>query len=389
MKGIFCNFSDKVEILTPSDGYHYFYGYYDMAATPRCGEGRHLCHRVGFMDRLPLPDDVCELGFLEGGKFIKLAETTAWNFQQGALLSYFADRADTVHYNVFYDGAFRTAIHNFESGEIKYTDRPLAALSLDGKFGLSVNFGRIYGFRPGYGYSGAADEYALELHPAEDGVFLTDIASGSSRLILSYKDMLAESGFSADEKILVNHITFSKDGSRYLMLVRNMGEGIKKWSTSMMVGDLHGNVKTLIKCAVVSHYNWSDDGNILVFTTDDGVRLGLFLVDGESGEMKEIESFYFNGKGDTDIHCLYSPGEKFIIGDGYTQADGCRHLLTVNTETKESYVTLKLNSPPPKNTDVRCDLHARFVHGGKYVSMDTTFDGTRKVIMVPTECVCL
>ena len=74
-----------LHIITPDDDNHYFFGYYDLRASQG---SRHLCHRVKFMDRLPEADDVAELGYLEKGEFIPFATTTAWNFQQGALLQY-------------------------------------------------------------------------------------------------------------------------------------------------------------------------------------------------------------------------------------------------------------------------------------------------------------
>ena len=113
---------DKVRIITPDDGYHYFFAYYDMRATGNGINERHLCHRVSFFDRLPTSDDVCELGYIDGGKFVKFAETTAWNFQQGAMLQYHPTRENTVFYNVCENGKFMTVTHNFETGEKKYTD---------------------------------------------------------------------------------------------------------------------------------------------------------------------------------------------------------------------------------------------------------------------------
>ena len=76
-----------VQIISPeNDGFHYFFGYYDLPATDKNGEN-HLCHRVKFMDRMPTADDVCELGILTDRKFYPFAETTAWNFQQDAALA--------------------------------------------------------------------------------------------------------------------------------------------------------------------------------------------------------------------------------------------------------------------------------------------------------------
>ena len=46
MSEIISDFKDSVKIITPEDGYHYFFAYYDMRATGDGINGRHLCHRV-------------------------------------------------------------------------------------------------------------------------------------------------------------------------------------------------------------------------------------------------------------------------------------------------------------------------------------------------------
>ena len=113
-------------ILTPEDDSHYFFGYYDLRASQ--GK-RHLCHRVQFMDRLPVAEEVAELGYLEDGKFVPFAKTTAWNFQQGALLQYHPFLKDTVYYNIFRDGKECTVTHNYATGEKTYTDRATACVT--------------------------------------------------------------------------------------------------------------------------------------------------------------------------------------------------------------------------------------------------------------------
>ena len=81
--------------------------------------------------------------------------------------------------------------------------------------------GRIFAFRAGYGYAGFVDEYADVNSPSEDGVFLVDMESGSSKLIVSYEQLAKISGFSDTDKILINHITFNTASDRFIMLVRN------------------------------------------------------------------------------------------------------------------------------------------------------------------------
>jgi hypothetical protein len=136
-------------IISPNDGAHYFFGYYDLQPLD-AAERLHLCHRVGFMERLPLADDVAQLGAidLQTGEFTEYAQTTAWNFQQGAQLRWYGD---AVAYNVRTADGFAAEIKNVSTGSVKRLDRPFADMSRDGRHALSVSFSRIYDFRPGYG----------------------------------------------------------------------------------------------------------------------------------------------------------------------------------------------------------------------------------------------
>ena len=385
MSEIISDFKDSVKIITPEDGYHYFFAYYDMRATGDGINGRHLCHRVKFMDRQPEADDICELGYLDGGKFFRIAETTAWNFQQGAMLQYHPTKEDTVYYNVCEGGKFSTVTHNFKSGEKKYTDRATACVSPDGKWGLAVNFGRIFAFRPGYGYAGFVDENESVNAPTDDGVFLTDMESGKSKLLVSYADMLGESGFTEKQKILVNHITFNTASDKYVMLVRNFFDGENIWKTSLMLGDLNGGFKTVLKRTTVSHYFWISRDELLVFCEVPDGKMMLYVINVESGEYRSYDSYFFDGTTKGDIHCSLSPDGESIIGDGYPIDGQYRDILSIKVRTGESKSILRAKTVVPENGDIRCDLHARFVFDGKFVSFDTTQNGRREIALFPTE----
>ena len=84
-----------------------------------------------------------------------------------------------------------------------------------------MNFGRIYDFRPGYGYAAAVDPYANVNIPAEDGIFLTDMESGKSKMLVNYEVLARAAGFTGKQKVLVNHITFNPGSNKYMTLVRN------------------------------------------------------------------------------------------------------------------------------------------------------------------------
>ena len=207
--------------------------------------------------------------------------------------------------------------------------------------------------------------------------------SGKSRLLLSYKEILPASGFCNLDKILVNHITFNTESNKFIMLVRNFYGAGGVWKTSMMAGDLSGNIKTVLDKTYVSHYFWTSGSDILVHATTEGTKKSLYTINVDSGEYKEIKSFYFNYS-QPDIHCSLLPGGKYVIGDGYP-IDGYRHLIAINLQTGESRVILKAKTVIPKCGDIRCDLHARCVFNGKYISFDTTHNERREIAVFPIE----
>lgn len=370
----------QAELLSPNDGAHYFFGYYDLRATQ--GE-RHLAHRVHFMDRLPVAEDTAQVGYLEGGRFVPFGETTAWNFQQGALLQYHPHLADTVFYNCFHEGRCCTVMHNYITGEKRYTDRPAATLSPDGKWGLSINFGRIYNFRAGYGYAGLQDENAQINAPAEDGIFLTDLETGTSRLLVGY-DRLAEiCGYPAEQKILINHINFSPNSKQYVALLRNFPvPGIKGWRTTMLVGDLHGNIRVVLGRTYVSHYIWADEKTLFAHCSAESMdKKSMYRICAVDGSYREYDMPLFHRGGETDLHCNISPDGNYIIGDTYPR-DGYRSIEAINLRTGACRTLLRAKTVIPGNPDIRCDLHNRFAFGGSMITYDTTQNGCRQIAAV-------
>ena len=374
---------EKPQILTPEDGAHYFFGYYDMRATQG---NRHLAHRVSFMDRLPTAEDVCELGYLEAGKFTPFATTTAWNFQQGAMLQYHPFKKDTVYYNIFRDGKECTVTHNYATGEKTYTDRATACVSPDGKWGMAVNFARIFAFRPGYGYAASVDPKPEVCAPADDGIFLTDMETGISKLLVDYPTLAKVCGYGADAKILINHITFNTASNRYVALVRDFPTPDRKWwewVTCLLVGDLEGHVWLMPNYGYASHYVWQDEKHLIIHSSaESSEKKSLYRINTDDGSFVELDMPYFHLGGNGDIHCNVLPGGKYLIGDGYPK-DGYRWIEAMNLETGATRTLLKSRTVAPPVTDVRCDLHNCFVFDGKYISYDTTENGTRQIAMIP------
>ena len=374
------DFYSEAKIITPDDGAHYFFGYYDLRATQ--GK-RHLAHRVTFMDRLPEAEDIAQLGYLENGEFTPFAQTTAWNFQQGALLQYHPFLPDTVFYNCFRDGRICTVMHNYKTGEKQYTDRPAATIAADGKWALSVNFGRIYAFRAGYGYAAAEDPNKDVNAPADDGIFRTDMETGKSKLLVAYEKLAEICNYPPEQKILINHINFSPDSRQYVALLRNFPvPGVKGWKTTMLVGDLEGNVRVLLRQTYVSHYIWADSKTLYAHCSAEYMeKKSLYRISAVDGSYREYDMPMFHCKGETDLHCNTSPDGNYIIGDTYPR-DGYRSIEAINLQTGACRTLFRAETVIPKNPDIRCDLHNRFVFDGTAISYDTTQNGCRQIAVV-------
>ena len=367
----------KLEVITPNDGYNYFFGYYDLQPYDSKNQ-RHLTHRTTFADRLQNGSDLVEIGYIDlsDKTFHKIADSRTWNFQQGSLLQWFDD--NSVIYNDFRSGKYCSVIKSLINGSERIIDMPLAHLSQDRKWGLSINFPRVFDFRPGYGYCNTVDEYASVNAPADDGIFLVDVEKNQSKLILSYdqlKALFPEKPFS-DMKLVVNHITFNPSGDRFLFLLRNFPEEVGPWATMLITSDREGkDVRKLTNYEFNSHYHWRDDRVIMIYS---GLPdRGIYFIDDATGGRIMLDDQLCN-KG--DIHCIYSPGRTCFIGDGYPDKERFRHLYLYDFESGKSAEILKIYSQPVCVTDIRCDLHNRFNIDGTEVSFDSYHSGRREIV---------
>lgn len=374
----------KAKVITPDDGGHYFFGYYDL--QPFDSTGRyHLCHKAPFEDHIPDENDICELGMidLQSGSFIKLAETNAWNFQQGAMLQWYRDD-DHILFNVREDGAYRCCILNIKTGEKRILPKAVANVSQDGKRAVCINFSRMFNFRPGYGYAGIKDPYFDVYAPTDDGIFLMDMETGECSLIASI-DAIGKA-FPRDPysrcKLLINHINFNPSGQRYAMLFRNFAQDGLKWRTQLLTGDLNGNIYRLADFATHSHYHWKNDDELLIWSgySHDKPDEGLYLFTDQTDKAVKLPE----PNPDRDLHCLNSPNKRYILGDDYPDREGYRTLHLIDTEKDIDTIIGKYYSytRTGDTTEYRCDLHARFDRTGRYVSFDSNHPGSRCICIV-------
>jgi hypothetical protein len=376
----------KAERLTGEDA-HYFFGYYDTPAWSESGR-YHLCHKVKFMDRLPRPDDVAIVGVfdVEERSFEPVAETTAWNFQQGSMLQWHpAGPERKIIYNTRVDGEYRGVVRDLHSGDECWLEQPVANVDPTGAYAISVNFDRLFDFRPGYGYAGAGDRDREVNHPQDDGVFLIDLATGSSKLVLSLQQLWEFTGGyfgGEDKKLLINHITFNTDGTRFVMLVRNFSEQGSGWKTAVVTANRDGSGLFLLSdYGYASHYQWRDRDHIAFHS--GGAEVGgagnqLYVLKDRSHEGSVIDERFFLRDG----HCSYSPDLRYMLYDSYPDRESYRHLYLYDLQERRGVTLGSYYSLPASAGDIRCDLHPRWNRQGTAISFDSTHEGRRHMYMM-------
>lgn len=378
------NKSVPVRRISPADG-EYFFGYYDL---PAMRGTLHLAHKAPFADRLQKKGDRALVGVIDtdSGKFEELDETEAWNFQQGAMLQWNPAESDEIIYNCVADGEYRAAVMNIKTGKKRFLDMPVANVSPKGDYALSVNFSRIYDFRPGYGYASFADRFYYKNHPEDDGIFLTDIKTGKSKMIISLDELwnFAGSHFNGnDQKIAINHITFNTDGSRFLCLVRNFVKPGEQLITATVTANADGSDMFLLSdFAIQSHYNWRDRENVIFYASGKELSCSRgwannYILRDKSHSGEPVADYFFVG----DNHMSYSPDRTLLLADTYP--DGNRmQALRIYDFAKDMLINIgKFYSLPRSVIDIRCDLHPRWDNEGKRISFDSTHEGIRGIYM--------
>ena len=361
--------------LSPQDA-HYFYGYFDK--FPWNSRGEHPIHKVDFAGKHPRFGDKAQIGILRDGRFDKVAETYSWCWQQGSMLEFFDD--DTLIWNDIEDDHFVARLSNG-----KTYSRPVYTLSADRKHALSLNFSRLDVERPGYGYPGANDPSMLHAFPADDGIFHIDLQTGESKLIVSLQQLVDDFyAPGADSNTnWVNHLTISPDGTKIAFLHRfrcfgPWGRGVKSYVTRMFTANIDGS--NLWKLPIdfhASHYTWKNNEELIVFSRQPsgGDQFRIYKVGDLSPRIFARDRLPGNG------HCSFSPDQKLLLTDSYTEADGCRELVIYNEEKDARYSLGRFYSP-----DIlfctRCDLHPRWSKDGKRISFDSFHEKYRGTYMI-------
>jgi hypothetical protein len=355
---------------------HHFFGYYGIC--PWDGdEKRLLCLESAFQDRMPEPGEAATVGLVdaESGAFVPIAETRAWNFQQGAMLHWHPLRPNTeVLFNDVQDGELVSQVHNLETGEKRVLPRPASGLGKASPWAVSLTYGRLGRLRKVVGYADAVDPYADDPHPEADGVFAVNIDTGETRLIVSiaqvYELIKARGLDLGDKHLWFNHTVINRNDTRLLFLARTRSS-VGSLQTGMYTVGMDGaDLREVIPYdRSVSHFDWRNNREIVAtcWPPDRTERSHVLLTDGED-DLRVLGG----GKLDFDGHCTFSPDGQWIAMDRKDSRKLESELLIYHLDRDEvvSVGTFHMHERRFIKGDLRCDLHPRWSRTGDALCFD-------------------
>lgn len=367
--------------ITKNDKEHLFASYYGINSFSH-SERYATVLETDIKFRLPEETDPAVLGLvdLETLEFIPLAETHAWNFQQGCMAHWLGTSPDSlIIYNDFREGRYVSVIMNvFTRKELKVIPYPVSAVSPDGKEAVSINFSRLRLTRPDYGYGGNGQDASADIQlPADDGLFLIDLETGVARLLVSYeqiKDLIPP--LQEGSIAWFNHTLFSRGGSKIFWLSRQM-EGNNRITTSLTVNRDGTDLRRCFPDGWAgSHFDWLNDDELMVTSNYEGKQYAHVLFTIGQQDYKRLG----NGLLDYDGHGTFSPDQKWMVTDTYP-GGGMReqkiYLMDMKTEIVKSLG--RFVEPAEFEGYWRCDIHCRWSPKGDIIGFNSTMSGSRQV----------
>jgi len=408
-------------IFQTPQGRQFFLGYYDKSPLDATNR-RLLAQKATFVSRVVKADDVLELGVFdwrEHSAFVPLAETHAWNWQQGCMLQWLGpDHRDRLLYNDRQDGQFVSVILDVESGG--RTVLPMAVYTVDrlGARALCIDNERHYWFRPGYNYQGIANPAKqVPLDPG-DGIWLLDLRHGGVRQVLNIMTLLETSHLSSMDGAAhyLEHLMFAPSGERFCFLHRwKLPDGgiYSRLYTARTDGC---DIRLLADSGRMNHFSWLDDHRIVAYggITTQFTRLrrhrGLVrhlvrlllplyhaVVPPKSLLSKKLTGdgyMILDDAGGTtlrfspnvlceDGHPTRCPAQpSLLLSDTYEDAEHDREVFLLDMRSETKIWSEKLRSIPElDSTGMRCDLHPKWSFDGAYFAVDTMNDGCRGIYL--------
>lgn len=371
----------EVKVLTTGPRHHFF-GYYGIPPWNR-SQSRMVCLESSFQDHLPTETESARIGLVDPttGTFEPVAETRAWNLQQGAMLHWNPlDDENEILFNDRRDGEIVSRVLNVESGKERWLPAGIAGVSHNGKHALCLNYGRLARLRPVVGYVGARDPNP-GLNPENDGITLMNLETGETRLIVSgagiHRRLVRDHPEIAERPLFFNHTVFNKTDTRFFFLARTFTPE-QRLETGMFTSSLDGSdLREVIPYGSgVSHFDWRDGSQILATSRLGGREMKHVLFTDGRNDHRAVGEGFLEGDG----HCSFAPDGQWIVTDRNHGDTREKSLMVYDVEAERGVVIGRFPMGRYLSGDLRCDLHPRWSRTGHAICVDAiAAAGTRQL----------
>lgn len=423
MKKIILNKGVSLIFQTPNN-HSYKFGYYNYAPININGD-KLLAHKIYFEGRNPNKNDKVDIGYfsLPDGKWVKITESNAYNWQQGSMLQWIGPTFnEEIVFNDVKNNSYISRIININSNKERQIPKAVYGVSPLGDYSISLHFERC-NFTRAYSYSSVENQAWNSPLPENDGVIKINLLTGKWETIIPLKNIV---NFSKDSSFdtkshWIEHIMLNPKGNRFAFYHRySYGEGFK---TRCFTADLNGQNIWLHPNSPLerlSHLGWIDNNRYVIYTAPtsptlnkvnhpkESNKIGNWLIKkyrafikplvplpkGFFNKMLNPGSFYsltidqkriiekLNPEpGGMDGHPSFTRDCKFMLTDTYADQKGYRHLLIYDLENKKT-ITLGRFFSFYNNCGWRADLHPRFSPDGKYVIIDSTHNKHHQILIL-------
>ena len=372
-----------VKITALSSGpKHHFFGYYGI--NPWDSSLRyHLSLETDFHNRRPVVGDSAAVGLIERQThvFTPYAKTSAFNFQQGSMMHWIdVGFGEEFTFNDWEDDKLVSRVINPKTGKMRTIQGAIAATSPTEPVAIGLNYARMAHCRPVVGYANNADPTNLQANPKDDGLFLLNLKSGKSQLILSIADVIQASRREEvqEKPAWFNHVLFNTDGTRILFFCRVKRQS--SWYSSLWTVNPDGaNLECQIPFGYwISHFAWRNPKRILISCDLLGKKQFFEFTDGQ-GDFKP----FGEGVLPSDGHACFSPDGDWVLCDAYLRKPERLSELMLYNVNRNTRISLgRFHSEEQFTGDIRCDLHPRWSPDGNTISFDSVHETSRQIYIV-------
>lgn len=356
-----------------------FFGYYTNRSINTTG--LLLYNETKLTSKTIKSDDVIHLKCIdiESREITVIGKSSAWNWQQGCMLQWVSDKEKIVIYNEFdqESKSYKSIIHDVEEGRIlNEVSIPYAAIDWDSKYILAINYERLSFYRSDYGYF--TKNPIIEYDDNMDGIWRYNLEDETQELLVNICDLRDRMGIAGDTEtsFWVNHLLFNPNFKSFIFLFRWRIE--KKIYSVLFKYELESRkLKKVLDSEIISHYDWIDNDNIIVYLKLSGSPSGYYKLNTKTQKMNKVGEAFFYGDGHPRS---YSKG--VFITDSYPDSSRLAKLLYFDTKNNKGSEIGRFYQPLEFDAEYRCDLHPRVSIDAGYISFDSAHSGKRSQYLI-------